>query len=140
MSKLSDQLMDMEGEVLHAYQDHLGYWTIGVGHLIDKRKGGRISRVVSRMLLATDIEEKSAELFKALPWVHKLDEARLGALINMAFQLGVEGLLGFTKTLIHIKSGNWQAAHDAMLQSKWHEQTPNRAERIAKQILTGEWQ
>jgi lysozyme len=32
-----------EGEVLHVYKDHLGYLTIGVGRLIDKRKGGCIS-------------------------------------------------------------------------------------------------
>lgn len=32
-----------EGRVPHAYQDHLGYWTIGVGHLIDKRKGGGLT-------------------------------------------------------------------------------------------------
>ena len=32
-----------EGRVRHAYQDHLGYWTIGVGRLIDQRKGGGLS-------------------------------------------------------------------------------------------------
>ena len=33
-----------EGEVLHAYQDSLGWWTIGVGHLIDGQ--ARIARDV----------------------------------------------------------------------------------------------
>jgi GH24 family phage-related lysozyme (muramidase) len=29
------QLKRDEGEVLHAYKDSLGYWTIGIGILID---------------------------------------------------------------------------------------------------------
>ena len=40
LTKTVEQLRRNEGEVLHAYQDHLGFWTIGVGRLIDKRKGG----------------------------------------------------------------------------------------------------
>ena len=34
------KLIHHEGEALHAYQDHLGFWTIGIGH--HKRKGGGI--------------------------------------------------------------------------------------------------
>ena len=137
---LEDQLLDMEGEVLHAYPDSEGYWTIGVGHLIDQRKGGSIPVAISRQLLKLDVREKSEAVLRELPWTATLDYIRFAALVNMAFQMGVEGLLGFTKTLLHIKRGNWQEAHDAMLDSKWAEQTPKRAQRVAKQILTGEWQ
>ena len=37
--KLIEELRADEGEKLVAYRDHLGYWTIGVGHLIDPAKG-----------------------------------------------------------------------------------------------------
>ena len=37
------QLRREEGSIPHAYQDHLGFWTIGVGRLIDERKGGGLS-------------------------------------------------------------------------------------------------
>src|SRR3546814_15181122 len=40
-----------EGRIPHAYPDSLGYWTIGVGRLIDKRKGGRLTNVETDMLL-----------------------------------------------------------------------------------------
>lgn len=40
---LAAQLKAEEGRVPHAYQYHLGYWTIGVGRLIDKRKGGGLT-------------------------------------------------------------------------------------------------
>jgi lysozyme len=146
MTPLEKQLYDMEGEVLSAYQDHLGYWTIGVGHLIDKRKGGSIPVSISRQLLALDIKEKTQELSAALPWTASLDEARFGALVNMAFQMGVKGVLKFPKMLLHMRNGNWQAACDEALKiytakhgDEWPEQTPERAKRVARQILTGLW-
>lgn len=139
MTPTERQIYEEEGEVLHAYQDSLGYWTIGVGHLIDPRRGGGIPVAVSRELLALDVKRTIHNLSLALPWTAHLDEPRFAALVNMAFQMGVEGVLGFTKTLLHIKSGRWQEAHDAMLESRWAEQTPARAKRVAQQILTGKW-
>lgn len=141
MTKLEEQLLEMEEEILHAYQDHLGFWTIGVGHLIDKRRGGGIPKSISRELLNLDVKEKSTQVIESLPWSVRLDMPRFSALVNMAFQLGVNGLLGFSKMLLHLQHGRWQEAHDAALDSKWaREDTPGRAKRIAKQLLTGEWQ
>ncbi len=134
------QLRRDEGEVLHAYQDSLGYWTIGVGRLIDKRKGGGISQEESAMLLERDIHEKTRQLQEQIPWTVALDPVRRGALVNMAFQLGIGGLLGFAHTLADIKAGRLAEAHARMLASKWAKQTPARARRIADQLLTGEWQ
>jgi len=71
-------------------QDHLGYWTIGVGRLIDKRKGEGLSAEESAYLLSNDIEKRDKELQKRLPWAVKLDDARYGVLLNMAFQMGVD--------------------------------------------------
>jgi lysozyme len=48
VANIAEQLRRDEGEVLHAYQDKYGYWTIGVGRLIDARKGGGISVEESR--------------------------------------------------------------------------------------------
>lgn len=134
------QLLSDEGVVLHAYQDHLGFWTIGVGRLIDKRRGGGITQEEALYLLYNDIKRKTEELELRLPWVGKLDDARKGALLNMAFQLGVVGLLGFKTTLALIRSGDFAKASVQMLKSKWAQQTPERAQRIAEQIRTGVWQ
>ena len=57
-----------EGVIPHAYQDHLGFWTIGVGRLIDKRKGGGLSADEIDYLLSNDINRFVAGLEKALPW------------------------------------------------------------------------
>lgn len=137
---LAAQLRHEEGAVPHAYQDHLGYWTIGVGRLIDKRKGGGLTPDEVDYLLANDIERKTREVFTALPWAHYLDDARQAVLIGMAFQMGATGLLGFKNTLAHVKAGRYTQAAAGMLASKWAEQTPGRAARMARQMETGEWQ
>lgn len=129
-----------EGEVLHEYKDHLGYSTIGVGRLIDKRKGGGITEEESAYLLNNDVTKIVEQLDKRLSWWTKLDDARKGVLVNMAFQMGVDGLLGFKNTLKMIESGQYEAAARGMLQSKWATQTPSRAKRMAEQMRTGVWQ
>lgn len=139
-AELTTQLRRDEGEVLSAYQDSLGYWTIGVGRLIDKRKGGGLSVEESAYLLNNDIDKRVAELRSRLPWTQKLDNVRFGALVNMSFQLGVDGLLGFKNTLALIEEGKYTFAADNMLKSKWAEQTPARAKRLADQMRTGVWQ
>lgn len=137
-AKLVADLRRDEGVVPHAYQDTEGWLTIGVGRLIDKRKGGRLRPDEIDLLLRNDIADKSGELEAALPWVKDLDEVRHRALANMAFQLGVAGLLGFTTSLALIKEGKYTEAGVQLLKSKWATQTPERARRVAQMIALGE--
>ena len=136
---LTKQLRRDEGEVLEAYQDHLGYWTIGVGRLIDKRKGGGITAEESAYLLNNDINKRIAALREKMPWFDTLDEPRQGVLLNMAFQMGVDGLLGFHATLLMIEQGDYYMAADNMLKSLWAQQTPERAKRLSDQMRDGVW-
>ena len=136
---LKSQLLREEGAESCAYQDSLGYWTIGVGRLIDSRKGGGLSPDEIDFLLENDIKTKTREVLLALPWASKLSEPRLGVLINMAFQLGIEGLLRFHRMLGSVEDGQYSEAVMEMLDSLWAQQTPKRAARLAKQMLTGEW-
>lgn len=138
--QLTKQLRRDEGEVLTAYADSLGFLTIGVGRLIDKKKGGGISQEESAYLLANDIQAKTAAVLEALPWVAGLDDARRGVIINMAFQLGINGLLQFKNTLAFIEKKNYISAASGMGNSLWAKQTPARCARLQKQIITGEWQ
>lgn len=126
-----------EGVVPHAYQDHLGYWTIGVGRLIDKRKGGRLSDEEIDYLLANDIARFKAGLDEHLPWWRGLDPVRQRVLVNMAFNLGINGLLGFKNTLAAVKAKRWIDASRGMLASKWADQVGLRAHRLAKMMRTG---
>ena len=141
IEQLTAQLRRDEGIKATAYQDHLGYWTIGVGRLIDSRKPGAGLRPDEiDYLLRNDINDRVAALTKALPMLFpKLDEARQGVLVNMAFQLGTAGLLGFKSTLALVAAGKYAEAAEQMLKSKWATQTPARAKRLAEQMKTGEW-
>lgn len=138
--ELIKQLRRDEGEVLHVYNDSLGYATIGVGRLVDKRKGGGITAEESAYLLDNDIAKVRSELLRRAPWMAELDPVRFGALQNMAFQMGVDGLLGFKNTLAMVRAGNWRGASDGMMNSLWSRQTPARAKRLSLQMLTGSWQ
>ena len=136
-----DQLKRDEGVRQVAYQDSLGLWTIGVGRLIDGRKVGAGLRIkeIEQMLL-NDIADREQALRLSLPWFDSLDEVRQAVLVNMAFQLGVVGLLQFKDTLNRVREGDYAGAAVAMLQSKWASQTPERAKRVAKQMESGAWQ
>lgn len=134
------QLKRDEGEKLHAYQDTLGFWTIGIGILIDQRKGGGLRPEESEFIFRNRLKLLDEELARVLPWLSKLDPARRGVLINMAYQMGVTGLLGFKTTLALVSAGKYQEASSQMLQSKWAKQTPARAQRLSNQMATGVWQ
>lgn len=149
-AKLIGELRRDEGEVLHVYADHLGWLTVGVGHLVDARKGADpapfgvplklgdpITQAQSETLLQQDIAEKEAELDKALPWWRKLTDARQRVLLNMAFNLGTAGLLGFANTLRMIQGGSYLPASRAMLVSKWATQVGDRAKRLSDMMAAG---
>jgi lysozyme len=127
-----------EGRVPHAYVDSLGYLTIGVGRLIDRRKGGHLTDEEIDHLLANDIRSHMAGIEDWPAWQAVKDEpARATALISMAFQLGVEGLAEFKNSLRLIAQKQWQAAAAELMQSAWAHQTPNRAHRVTQMIATG---
>ena len=140
MINLASQLERDEGFVGYAYTDSLGYLTIGFGRLVDKSKGGGITRDEARYLLKNDISRCAAEVESALPWTRLLDDARHGVLVNMAFNLGVGGLLGFRKFLKALEARDFVSAAVEMMDSQWAKQVCARATRLRDQILTGEWQ
>ncbi len=140
MKNLKTQLKEFEGWVPHAYEDSMGYVTIGCGRLIDKRKGGRLSDAEIDYLLENDIAEKTQQVTEALPWVKTLNEARQAVVIGMAFQMGLKGLLNFKSTLEAMRDERYADAAERMRQSLWAKQTPNRANKMAYQMESGEWQ
>lgn len=134
------QLREEEGEILHAYKDHLGYLTIGIGRLIDQRKGGGITKEEARYLLLNDVEKFTNALIRDIAWFTALDDARKGVLVGMAFQMGINGLYAFKNMLAKCKAKDYDGAAKEMVGSLWAKQTPWRAARLAEQMRTGQWQ
>lgn len=139
IKNIEEQLRRDEGEELFAYKDHLGYWTIGIGVLIDARKGGGITKEESSYLFQNRLKQRRKALEEKLTWFKDLNEARQGVLLNMSYQMGVDGLLEFKNTLDLMQKGKYKEAASNMLKSKWADQTPARAYRLSKQMETGEW-
>jgi lysozyme len=135
METLRNRLVRHEGLRLRLYRDSLGKATIGVGRCLETRG---ISEEEAFYLLDNDIEHCKEGVDQALPWIYSLDESRRDVLYEMAFQLGLNGLLGFKNTLAAIKAGRYADAAQGMLNSQWHHQTPSRCEEMADIMLKGE--
>lgn len=133
---LFKELEEDEGRVPYVYKDHKGYLTAGVGFLVDKDKGGRIPEPVIDFWLQYLVEEREKQLDQYIPWWRKLSDKRQRAVLNISWQLGVSGLLGFPKMLKALQEGNWGEAYRQALDSKWaREDTPERAQKVAGMFL-----
>lgn len=134
---MTQELRRDEAVIPYAYPDSLGYLTIGVGRLIDKRKGGRLSDDEIDYLLSNDIKDKVADLDRQLPWWRTLTENRQRVLVNMAFNLGIDGLLQFRKMLIDIQNEDYVSAANEMKSSRWATQVGARATRLETMMTQG---
>ena len=128
------ELIRDEGLRLRLYKDTVGKITIGIGRNLDDVG---ISKDEAYLMLDNDIQRTSDSLDKNLPWWKTLDEVRQRVILNMAYNLGINSLLGFKNTLAAIQAGRYNDAADGMLASKWATQVGARATRLAD-MMRGE--
>lgn len=134
-NRLIEQLKLHEGVRDRPYKDSVGKLTIGVGrNLTDK--GLKPKEI--EYLLMNDIMECIDDLNKYLPWWRQLNEVRQRVLMDMCFNLGIGGLLGFKNTLAFIQSGDYEQASQNMLSSKWASQVGQRSRRLSEMMRTGQ--
>ena len=143
-SNVRDLITLHEGRVPYAYTDSLGYLTIGIGHLIDKRLGGRLPDHIIDALFDHDLASHRQELEKALPWLYTLDPVRQAVLLDMTFNLGPEpfdgdGFKDWPKFVQQVRQRRFDAAADNMLSTLWARQVKGRAVRLADMMRTGRW-
>lgn len=119
---------------LKPYPDTRGKLTIGIGRNLDD---DGISPAEADFLLTNDISGVIQSLDMAIPYWKNLSEPRQRAIANMAFNMGLHGLLGFRDMLAAIRAGDFNAASQAALNSEWAKQTGARAQRIAVLLATG---
>lgn len=132
---LVDQLRRDEGVRNKVYNDSRGIPTIGVGR--DLRDVGLTDEEVDHLLL-NDIGRVRAQLAQFV-WYTELDGVRQGAIENMAFNLGVNGLLHFPHFLAALARQDWTTAAAEMANSVWAQEVGDRATRLEQQIATGVW-
>jgi lysozyme len=137
ITNITEQLLRDEGTRQFPYTDTGGTIAIGVGRNLT-REG--VSEDEISLMLSNDIAKATKLLTDNLPWFSALDPARQGVLINMTFNMGIGGLLGFHKAFSAIQDGMWEQAAAEILASTWAAQVGPRAQRLADQLRTGVWQ
>lgn len=137
IEELKQSLIKHEGEVNHAYRDSEGYLTIGVGRLIDENKGGGISHDEAMYLLDNDIKVVIGQCDREFDWFDDLGESRKIVVLNMVFNLGLEGFKKFKQTIRFIESKMYEDAATEMLDSKWANQVGRRALELSGIMRSG---
>lgn len=143
---LRDDIARHEGLRLVPYRDTLGYWTIGYGHCISPNPQLLASEAEKRVAplpwtkdraeqqLDLDIAHTKLELFKQAPWIEQWPPQVQEALIEMAFQMGVGGVLQFRTMLSRLAAEDYDGARQAALDSRWATQTPERAQEVVEKF------
>lgn len=147
-----------EGELNRIYKDSLGYYTIGIGHLLTKSSNYsdalyELNKLVGRPTDGTITKAESFRIFekdldnvvygvknnKLLNDVYySLDEFRRLALLNMVFQMGVSGVANFKNSMRMAKEKRWEDLEKNLKLSLWYKQTTNRANRVIKLFSYGD--
>jgi lysozyme len=146
ISNLREQLKIDEGVKYEVYDDHLGYKTFGIGHLVvagDEEYGAPVGTEVSEdrvnSVFNEDVKTYIEEAKKVFPNIDGLPEEAQQVIVNMCFNMGAPRLSKFKKFIAGVNDGNWSTAAVEMMDSRWATQVGVRAERLRDRIkaLTG---
>ena len=133
--ELLDRLKAFEGYRRHAYHCSLDHLTIGYGTMIEEGGHG-VPEYIAELLLRDYLQTIETRL-KAHDWYSALDTARQHCILEMAYQMGVEGVLGFRNMIAALERGDYAEAANQALDSLWAKQTPNRARDVAERLAAG---
>ena len=141
VEKLREQLKIDEGCVYEIYNDHLGYPTFGIGHLVresDPEHGSPLGTAVSegRVIEAfdADIEIVLSDCNTLYPDFEDLPEEAQQIIANMMFNLGRPRLSKFVGMKRGVDAKDWDSAADEMVDSRWYRQVGARADRLVNRM------
>ena len=137
MDKLIEMIKHHEGVVPHAYADSRGYWTIGVGRLIDQELGGGLSEDEIDYLLANDLK-RCREEAETYPWFAGLSEPRQAVVISMLFNLGKPRGTASSSLRRRLRRET-TARLRRRCSTASGAQVGKRAEDMAAMMISGEW-
>ena len=135
---LLENIKAHEGFGARIYKDSVGKPTVGYGFLVSalspdelKLNGGKVepmSREVAEKILNLKVVKLQKRVFQCLPWLQDKPQGAQDTLIEMAYQLGLAGLMGFRHTLGCIEAGDYAQAARNLRASLLYRQTPRRVE------------
>lgn len=133
IDEIAEALKREEGFSAHAYLCSENRLTIGYGRNVDELGGIGISPDEADLLLRNDIDRTIAEC-EQWEWFGDLQPAQQSVLIQLCFQLGYPRLTKFKRMLAALAEQDYDTAADELLDSRFAEQVPRRANRLAEQM------
>ncbi len=131
MSNLIEQIKESEGFRPTVYQCTEGYDTIGYGFAI---KDLVLGEDICEIILERKIAELKLRIQQKLPFYDDMPEKAQDVIVEMCYQMGINGFSKFKKTIDHLMRKDYKAASVEMLDSRWAKQTPNRAKKLSNQM------
>ena len=128
MKDLLEKIKHHEGFVDHVYKCTEGFDTIGYGFAI---KDLEMPEHIAEELLILKLEKLQKNANSRFKWLEDMPQEVQEVVINMCYQLGVNGVSKFRKAISAMQEGDWEEAADEMLDSLWARQTPNRAKELS---------
>ena len=123
-----------EGYREFPYRCPAGRLTVGYGYNLDAGMPEDEAHLLMRYRLSK-LRTRCESLF---PWFHRMSDARKQVTLSMAYQMGVDGLIGFRRTLAALARDDYAEAAKEMLNSKWaRHDSPARAHRLAEMMRQG---
>lgn len=133
IDRLIQALKRDEALRLKPYRCSAGKLTIGVGRNLEDVG---ISEQEALVLLDNDITRLLVDT-NLRPILDLLDDVRQEVILNMAFNIGVNGLLKFKNMLVALALKDYGRAADEMINSRWFNQVGSRAVRLVSAMRTG---
>lgn len=136
LDRVAARLRQEEGRRTTVYKDSRGYWTVGDGICVDARvRGAGLTSAMCDALMSLSLADRAAELARRIPFWAQLNDARQDALLDMSFNLGVDGLMGFHEMLKALQAGDYARAGRECRAKRWIAQVgAARVEAIARDI------
>jgi lysozyme len=135
METLIKKIKQHEGFRQKPYKDTEGILTIGYGfNLVHVG----ISEDEADLILRKRVKDLQKTMMQ-YSWFANQNRPRREALLDMAYNLGVAGLLKFKKMIAALVAGDYETAAIEALNSRWAAQVKGRANTIADVIQFGEW-
>ena len=137
IEQLKETLKIDEGVVYEIYNDHLGYPTFGIGHLVLERDGEHglpVGTPVSEDRVSECFEQDVQIVIEDCKKLHDgwdgYPQEVKQIIANMMFNMGLTRLSKFNKHNAALQCGDWPLAAVEGRDSRWYKQVTNRAERL----------
>ena len=125
---LIDKIKKHEGYVGVVYKDSLGIDTIGYGFAI---KDLELDRDICDEILVRKLKDLKSRVENKFDWFKYMPPEIKDVVLEMCYQMGVYGVSCFKKTIAYLQNKQWKEASVEMLDSRWAQQTPNRARTLS---------